>query len=175
MFLHRERVGSVYVFAFSGVGGEDKAANWRTQKVLSALLSSFFFVPLSSSISSSLCSVSTTASEVTTQLSLAVHLRPWQRLLPPPPHLSLPLSSTQTCNYSVGQRAPHWPTVKYDHQFGPYPFIAVPPPPIGPVDVVHPQPLPASAGHFTPHPTHPSQLPHRKASRWGISPSTISR
>lgn len=46
------------------------------------------------------------------------------------PH-SLPLSSNQTCNYSVGQRDPHWPTVKYDHQFGPYPFIAVPLPPNG--------------------------------------------
>lgn len=128
--------------------GKNKAAKWRTQKPLSALLSSF--LPLSPSISPSLCSVSTTASEVTTQLSLAVHLRPWQRLLSLS-FPSLPLSSNQTCNYSVGQHAPHWPTVKYDHQFGPYPFIAILPPPMGTVDVANPQSLPTtSTGHFTP-------------------------
>lgn len=41
------------------------------------------------------------------------------------------LYANQTCNYSTGQHVPHWPTVKYDHQFGPYPFITILPPPMG--------------------------------------------
>lgn len=135
---------------YSGGVGKDKAANWWTQKALSALFSSFLL--LSSSISPSLCSVSTTASEVTTQLRLAVHLWPWQRLLSLvlPLSLSFSLSSEQTCNYSVGQHTPHWPTVKYDHQFSPYPFIAFPPPLVGLVDVADAQALPTTTGHFTP-------------------------
>lgn len=173
--LHRVNSPSVClckILPFSSRMGKDKTAHWRTQKALSALLSSFF--QPSSSISS-LCSVSTTASEVTTQLSLAIHLRPWQRLLSLFCPSSLPLSSHQTCNYSVGQHAPHWPTVKYDHQFGPYPFIAIPPPPMGASRCFSPPaPFPPPPTISPPIHLTPSQLPHRKASRWGISPSTIS-
>lgn len=83
--------------------------------------------------------------------------------------------SLQTCNYTVGQHAPHWPSVKYDHQFGPYPFIAIPLPPMGGGRCSSPPaPFPPPHGHFTPRSPHPSQLPRRKASRWGISASTIS-
>lgn len=167
------------------------------------LISTFFFFFLypSSSISS-LCSVSTTASEVTTQLSPAIHLGQWQRILSvlslpsprqplSPPHthpLSFPpLCSNQTCNYSVGQRAPRWPTVKYGHQFGPYPFITIPPPSIGPVCFTNPltPPTPTHKPPFLPppatshwpfHPSFtspPSQLPRGTASGWGILPGTI--
>lgn len=164
------------------------------------LISTFFFYP-SSSISS-LCSVSTTASEVTTQLSPAIHLGQWQRILSvlslrlprqspllllPPPSFIPSLRSNQTCNYSVGQRAPRWPTVKYGHQFGPYPFIAIPPPSIGSVCFSSPpsypmsplfrrrrQPLATSQRPFHPSFTSPpSQLPRGRASRWGILPGTI--
>lgn len=129
-----------------------------------------FFYP-SSSISS-LCSVSTTASEVTTQLSPAIHLGPWQRLLSVLfPSLSVsPLHSNQTCNYSVGQHAPHWPTVKYDHQFGPYPFIAIPPPSIGAVCFSPPAPL----RHHRPfHP--PFTSPLSTATRQSVKMRNIAR
>lgn len=70
------------------------------------------------------------------------------------PPLSLPLSSNQTCNYSAGQHDSLWPTVKYDHPFGPYPFIAIPPRSMGLLDVAPPpsppSPFPITAGHFNP-------------------------
>lgn len=142
-------------------------------------LLSFLFPP-SPCIGPYLCSVSTTVSEVTTLLRLAVHLQPWQRLVSLCLPLLLPLSSNQTCNYSVGQSGPRWHAVKYDHQFGPYPFITVSPLLSWDGWCYSSAPLSPNVGHFpytglthTHGSPHLSQLPCGRASKWGISPSTI--
>lgn len=97
-----------------------------------------------------------------------------------PPPLLLPLSSNQTCNYSVGQSGPRWHAVKYDHQFGPYPFITVSPLLSWDGWCYSSAPLSPNVGHFpytglthTHGSPHLSQLPCGRASKWGISPSTI--